>query len=200
MRRRMNYSIESIVEYAREHTIRECANTFDCSYQAMQVYLNRHKIKHLVESRKGSNNPRYKHGASNTRLFHIWQHIILRSYTLSNPHYKDYGGRGIGVCPEWRDFICFKEWAYSHGYTDKLTIDRIDNNKGYYPDNCRWTDYYTQSNNRRFNHLIEYKGVVRTLAQWSKLMNIPKSTLFNRLNVLGWSTERALLTESRSKK
>lgn len=195
MGRRVTFNTEGIVEYAREHTIKECANMFGCSYQAMQVYLNRHKIKHLTESKKGNNNPRYKHGASNTRLFHIWQHIITRCYNPSAPCYKDYGGRGIDVCPDWREFIPFRDWAYSHGYTDKLTIDRIDNNKGYAPNNCRWTDYYTQSNNRRFNHLIEYKGVVRTLAQWSRLINVPKTTLCNRLNVLGWSVERALETK-----
>ena len=143
------------------------------------------------------NNPRYKHGCTNTRLFHIWQHMKARCNCPTNKAYGDYGGRGITVCPEWNDFLSFKEWAENNGYSDSLTIDRIDNNKGYYPENCRWTDFYVQSNNRRYNHLVEYKGEIKTLAQWAIIADLPKTTLYNRLEVLGWSVERALTTPRR---
>lgn len=90
------------------------------------------------------------HGKSNTRIYRIWCHMKDRCYRDGNNRYQYYGGRGIGICEEWKnDFQKFYNWAVTHGYRDDLSIDRIDNDKGYFPDNCRWADAVTQSRNRR---------------------------------------------------
>lgn len=99
-------------------------------------------------SLKGKSNPRYKHGLSKHPLHNLWRNIIARC----NRH-KDYKGRGIDVCDEWKEFLPFYKWAIANGWHEHnghdLSIDRIDNDKGYSPDNCRWTDAKTQARNTR---------------------------------------------------
>lgn len=140
----------------------------------------------------------YKHGYARhgeyNRLYAIWSHMIDRCHNPKNPSYRNYGKRGITVCDEWKnDVNSFMEWANKNGYSDNLSIDRIDNNKGYSPDNCRWADRETQGNNKRNNIVLEYHGERKTITQWSKIIGISRGTLAGRY-YSGWSVEK-ILTE-----
>lgn len=132
------------------------------------------------------------HGMSDSRLFKSWIHMRERCNDPKNKRYRNYGGRGITVCDEWnKEFLPFYEWAMANGYDDHLTLDRIDVNKGYYPQNCRWVDMRTQQNNRSNNHRIEYKGESHTIMEWSRIVGIKRQTIVARLKS-GWSVEDAL--------
>ena len=134
-----------------------------------------------------------KHGLKRTRLYGIWSNMKDRCYRQTNQFYADYGGRGITVCEEWLDnFLAFREWALANGYQDNLTLDRIDNNGPYSPDNCRWANKTQQANNKRSNRLLTYKGKTQTLAQWAKEYGITQSCLGLRINRYKWPIEKAL--------
>lgn len=111
------------------------------------------------------------------RLFKIWSSMHERCEYAKHPHYKDYGGRGIYVCDEWKEYLPFAKWSIANGYKDDLTIDRVNNEKGYCPENCRWVTMKEQANNKRTNHIVEINGKSMTLSQCSEKYKIPKSTL-----------------------
>lgn len=135
---------------------------------------------------------RITHGGKNTRLYSIWRGMIERCCNEKSRSYTRYGGRGITICDEWRhDFSAFRDWASTTGYSDSLSIDRIDVNGNYEPDNCRWATSSEQGNNRRNNHHIEHDGVTHTVTEWAHIYGIEPRTLFNRLRI-GWSFEYAV--------
>lgn len=134
--------------------------------------------------------PNFKHGDSNDRIYNIYQGMKDRCYNKRNKNYMDYGGRGIEVCQEWiNSYISFKKWSLLNGYQDGLTIDRIDVNGNYYPENCRWADVIQQNNNKRTNIIIDYNGQKLTLKQLSEVVGINYRTLYDRYRK-GWSLER----------
>lgn len=143
------------------------------------------------EHTSGINNNFYKHGMYNTKLYQTWHNMKQRCFNKNSSHYKNYGGRGIKVCDEWLEFMNFYNWAMSNEYSEELTIDRIDVNGNYEPDNCRWVDNKTQCNNKRNNHLITYNGKTHTMMEWSRLLNIKYDVLRFRLK-RGWDIEKAL--------
>jgi len=134
-----------------------------------------------------------------TRLYRIWSNMKQRCNNPLNPYYQKYGGRGIDVCDEWQsDFPTFAKWAKDNGYTDDLTIDRIDVNKGYSPENCRFASMDIQANNTTRNHHIAFNGQTKTMSEWANEFGIKYSTLRSRINLLGWDIERALTTPQRT--
>ena len=137
------------------------------------------------------------HDLSSTRLHGIWRGMKDRCLNRNDVSYPSYGGRGITICDEWlNDFVSFYLWAIANGYSDKLSIDRIDNNKGYMPSNCRWAECEIQSRNRRSNRRFSYNGKTQTLAEWAREYGIDRKTLSDRMDRFGWSFERALITKA----
>ena len=122
---------------------------------------NGKSTKCLSCARKVSTNA--KHNDRKTRLYNIWRCMIGRVENKNSLDYKNYGGRGITICKEWRsDYLSFKKWALENGYSNTLKIDRIENNSGYSPDNCRWTTQTIQSRNTRrlrSTNTSGYRGV-----------------------------------------
>ncbi len=119
---------------------------------------------------------------SKERLYDIYCKMKSRCNTTTNQNYKNYGGRGIKVCNEWlEDYLNFKNWALNNGYTDELTIDRINVNGDYEPSNCRWTTMDVQANNKRNNLYITHNGETKTLAEWCRYYNINYDTVRERM-------------------
>jgi hypothetical protein len=122
------------------------------------------------------------------------------------PNYKNYGGRGITICEEWlnnekitlgkkihnhsKGYIAFKKWALENGYADDLTLDRINTEKGYSPENCRWVSKKIQANNKRNNLYVTYKGKTQSMALWCEELNLNYRTILGRVR-RGWSIEKA---------
>ena len=119
------------------------------------------------------------HGDTRTsRIFKIWGAMKERCYRINHPHYQSYGGRGITICEEWvNDYLTFKKWALNNGYTEKLTLDRINVNGNYEPSNCRWASMKEQQNNKRTNRFVVVNEERLTITQCSEQYGIPKSTV-----------------------
>lgn len=134
-----------------------------------------------------------KHGLCYTSLYTVWKGIVQRCVNKSCDSYKNYGGRGITICDEWKnDFQTFYDWAISNGYKKGLEIERIDNNNGYFPQNCRFATHLEQANNKRNNIKISYLGRTLTVAQWARALNKDDKKIRQRIMKLKWSGEKAL--------
>ena len=122
----------------------------------------------------------------------VWYNMVRRCTNPKNPSYSDYGGRGITVCEEWlHDPQSFIDWSLLSGYQQGLTIDRINNNKGYSPENCRWATRLTQQNNTRKNRSVTLCGETHNCREWARILGITVGSFLKRLNN-GWSEERIL--------
>lgn len=136
------------------------------------------------------------HGGFGTRLYAVWDSMRQRCLNPAHHAYENYGGRGIRICPEWDDFAVFRTWALAAGYDEyaergTLTLDRIDVEQGYSPDNCRWSNMREQANNRRMSIRLDYLGESRTLTEWAALIGLDYTTLWKRYNA-GKSPEEIL--------
>lgn len=130
-----------------------------------------------------------------TRLYRIYHAMHTRCENEASSHYQDYGARGIKVCQEWsgeNGFFYFYKWAMQNGYADTLSIDRIDNDKGYFPDNCQWATSKVQINNRRTSKLYEYDGEMLTLQDIASRTDTKYGLLYSRINKKDMTVKQAL--------
>lgn len=139
----------------------------------------------------GCANAKITHHLSNTRLYTIWCNMKKRCYDTNNHAYRYYGAKGIRMCDEWMDMTNFYNWSVNNGYSDELTIDRINVYGNYEPDNCRWVSMQVQYTNTRSVIHLTYRGETHTLTQWSEITGISRNTLLNR-NKKGWSVDKIL--------
>lgn len=164
-----------------------CGNIIETS--ASRVKCNKVKscgcLHKETSSINGQNN--IKHGLTSSgikppRLYNIWRDIKARCYNKNSINYKDYGGRGIIMCDEWKnDFQSFYTWSISNGYQDNLQINRIDNNGHYEINNCNWITSLENSNNKRNNKYYIFNNKIQTISQWSRELNVEKSVLRKRI-------------------
>ncbi|MEN6312759.1 MAG: hypothetical protein ABFD25_00770 [Clostridiaceae bacterium] len=131
------------------------------------------------------------HGKTNTKLYYTWINMKTRCNNHNYEMYKNYGGKGIRVCEEWKDYLTFEKWALLNGYQDGLSIDRKDNSMDYSPENCRWATMKTQQNNRTNNRLITFRRETLTLKQWAEKLHLVYGTLQRRCH-LGYPIEKVL--------
>lgn len=133
------------------------------------------------------------HGKSHSRLYDIYYKMRSRCYNKNDKCYKDYGARGITICDDWLcSYATFYKWSIENRYREGLTIDRIDNNKGYSPNNCRWVTMKTQCRNTRHNKCYTINGETHCLKEWCEILNLKYNTVYHRLYKLGWPIEKAL--------
>lgn len=150
-------------------------------------YKNKQNKKNIIISEEELKIKKQK-----KRLHSIWGNMKDRCFNKNSDRYYRYGGRGVSICDEWMIFDNFYNWALNNGYQDNLTIDRVNNDGNYTPDNCRWADNITQANNKSNNNVLTYNGESHTLREWSRLIGIDSRTIFKRINRDGWTLEDAL--------
>lgn len=139
-----------------------------------------------------------KHGKTHTDLYYVWQAMRKRCFDKNDKSYYNYGARGISVCDKWaKNYVNFQTWALKSGYKKGLSIDRIDNNGNYCPNNCRWATRNQQNNNTRRTKKITYQGKTKTLTEWCNELGLKKQTIYARIYSYGWNINKAFNTTIR---
>ena len=134
------------------------------------------------------------HDLSRSHLYNIMHGMKTRCYNPNCKHYSKYGGRGIYICDEWKeDFLTFYNWAHQNGYKKELSLDRIDNNGPYSPENCRWATSKEQQNNTRANKLVTFNNKTMTIPQWGDTLGIELEVLRKRIE-RNWTFEEIVTT------
>lgn len=158
-------------------------NTRSCGCLHKELLVKRNKEQAKLNG--DSVNPLYR------RIHQIWSGMKARCYSPNHTYYNLYGEKGICICDEWLEWENFKSWALSNGYSDDLTIDRIDGDKDYCPENCRWVTYKEQANNVSSNKILTYKGKTKTLSQWCDELFLNYSRTKARINNCNYTIEEA---------
>lgn len=190
---------KTIETEASNMTAKEMCSKYKVSEYKLRKVLSLYNIKPKTPERNyiHSDVAHWALTYNNGRLRYVYYDMMKRCYDKKDKGYDRYGAKGITVCDEWKeDCRNFYAWAKDNGYEKGLTIDRIDNTKGYSPDNCRWTTYKVQSVNRECTRWIEFNGERRTLKDWAKVTGISYQVLADRIYRYGWTIERALTTDT----
>lgn len=190
-------------DYITEHGKRKYLCMCDCGNQIYVPVsnLNSGNTKSCgCLSKEVTSERNYKHGHYGERIYNIWSKMLSRCEKKYETSYLRYGGKGITVCEEWKDFTNFYNWAINNGYSDDLTIDRIDNRKNYCPENCRWASYKQQARNQTSNVIVEYNGESKTLSEWAELFSLPYKTVHLRYRRYNWDISKTLNTPIKGKK
>lgn len=151
----------------------------------------------IKERMKQTNDLRTKHGMHDTPEYSVWEGIKQRCLNPKNCNYQKYGGRGISVCDRWLEFVNFFS-DMGKKPTPKHTIERLDFNGNYEPENCIWADWKTQSRNKRTSIILEFSGKRQSLADWADHLGVPYSFLSSRYQA-GWSVEEILNPSAQTK-
>ena len=154
--------------------------------------------KEVTSTRMKGKAPKNKtHGKAGTPVYKEWSQMKRRCFNPEDKSYANYGGRGIMVCDKWRDSFeaFYEDVSKLPRFGEKgYSLNRIDNDGNYEPNNVEWATNKEQSNNRRSNHLLTYNGKTQTIAQWAEEYSVPYKKLWKRINTFRWNIERALNT------
>ena len=183
------------------HVASFCLCVCDCGTKRIVTYTSLRKKQSRscgCLTRENALTAVTKHGDYKTRLYKIYRHMLGRCYDLNHHARAGYSDRGIDVCESWRfSYEVFREWALSHGYSDNLSIDRVDNNKGYSPENCRWATKEEQAGNRRTCVWVTAFGETKLLHHWVKDERCKVgASQFKRRLLKGLTPEDALTRKS----
>lgn len=179
----------TVIEYAGKDKSNKAMWVCKCDCGNIKTIVGNNFVRGIVvscgckgkENREKAAKAAYKHGGRGTRLYRVWKNMRTRCYCEKFIEFDCYGGRGIKMCPQWEhDFSSFKEWALKNGYDDSLTIERIDVNGDYSPENCKWATYKEQANNKRNNSFIQYKNKLYTLTQFCEEFNLNYRNCYTR--------------------
>jgi len=173
----------------RYFAICQCA----CGSSAVKIRIDKLRSGRTTSCGCAQREASTKHGLWNHPLYTIWRGMMQRCYNPRDSHYRYYGVRGILVCERWHDVRSFVA-DLGPTYREGLSLDRIDNDAGYFPDNCRWVPLQAQASNKRSNIMVTYNGETMCLAGWSEVFGIRYQLLWERIVKYGWSAQRALTT------
>lgn len=159
----------------------DCGNIRNCDIS----YLKKSKsdtcgCKRAIQSSIGGK-CKNSHKKSYTRLYQIWENMKQRCLNKNFKRYDYYGGRGIGICEDWLNFVNFNEWAINNGYEENLTLDRIDNMGDYSPNNCRWITSFEQQSNTRKTVRLTYNGETHHVSEWARKIGVGRSIILYRI-------------------
>lgn len=193
-----NYGRLTVVSRAKS-TSNHAKWNCSCSCGVMTIVSGTHlRSKHTTSCGCALKEARIKHGKHGTPTYNTWASMIARCYNPKCKNYTHYGARGILVCDRWR-------WSPDSFIDDMgeskpgFSLERIDVNDGYYPENCKWATAKDQARNKRNNRLISFNGITQCESAWAESLGIKRSTLHNRLTVRGWGIEKSLTIPVRFK-